>query len=192
MIMELKGVNKSFKENKVLVDFDLTVNQRERICIMGESGSGKTTLMRILLGVEKADSGSVVTVNNGEASVVFQENRLFDEISAEANIKAVAPKADAKKILASLGLFGENINKPVSSLSGGMKRRVAVARAIAFDAPVMFLDEPFKELDADTKELVIKAVNEAAGGKTLLLISHDPLDAEKLGCKTVMLKKITE
>ena len=170
---------KSYGEKKVLHHFNATLPNGKITAFMGTSGSGKTTLANILLGFEQADSGSVTGIPERK-SAVFQEDRLSENFSALTNVQAVcknkAEKEKAKKLLESLGLAND-IKTQVKSLSGGMKRRVALARALCSEYDFLVLDEPFKGLDEQTKEKTMQLVKEMTKGKTVLLITHDKEEA---------------
>ncbi len=185
-MIKLKNVYKSFDEKQVLKDFSMSVNDGERVCIMGPSGCGKTTIINLLLGIEKPDSGEVVCPR---ASVVFQENRLCEDFSAVTNVKLVMPKVDieaAEELLCGL-MLKDDMYKPVREFSGGMKRRTALARALACEREVLLLDEPFKGLDTETRATVADFINKKTAGKTLLLVSHDRAEAELLGARIIEL-----
>lgn len=155
----------------------------EATCILGPSGCGKTTLLRLLMGLEAPSGGSFSGMPE-RVSVVFQEDRLLPEFSAVGNIQAVVGKQASEQaileMLGALGLAGWE-RTPVRELSGGMRRRVAIARALLFPAEVILMDEPFKGLDEETKERVMTVVKERTGGKTLLLVTHDPQEASFFG-----------
>ncbi len=185
-MIRLKNVYKSFGENRVLEDFSMSVARGERVCIMGPSGCGKTTIINLLLGIETPDKGEVVCPR---ASAVFQENRLCEDFSAVTNVKLVMPKADVKaaeELLCEL-MLENDMYKPVREFSGGMKRRTALARALACEREVLLLDEPFKGLDTETRAIAARFINKKAAGKTLLLVSHDRAEAELLGAKIIEL-----
>lgn len=170
---------KSYGEKKVLHHFNATLPNGKTTAFMGTSGSGKTTLANILLGFEQADSGSVTGIPERK-SAVFQEDRLSENFSALTNVQAVCKnkteKEKAKKLLESLGLAND-IKTQVKSLSGGMKRRVVLARALCAEYDFLVLDEPFKGLDEQTKEKTMQLVKEMTKGKTVLLITHDKEEA---------------
>lgn len=176
----INNITKYFGEQCVFDGFSLEIKSGERCCLMGKSGSGKTTILNIVLGFLKPDSGSVF-IDKKSISVVFQEDRLCEDFSAQSNIKMVC--ADYEKVIACLKSLGleEHMNKPVRELSGGMKRRVAIGRALSVEADIIIMDEPFKGLDDDTKGSVIAYVKEKTEGKTFLLITHDVEEAKKLG-----------
>ncbi len=151
--MEVKNVCKSYNGEKVLDNVSLYIGNCETVLISGASGIGKTTLLRMMMGLEKADSGEIIGVPERIAAV-FQEDRLPADFTPAACVKMTAPKSVSKEMIYShlgeVGL-GEHLDKPVSKLSGGMRRRVAIVRAIICDADAIFLDEPFNGLDSETK-----------------------------------------
>ena len=178
--MRVDNVRKSYGQKVVLSDFSADFAEGRITAVMGPSGCGKTTLLRLLLGLEQPDSGEI-TRKGGAVAAVFQEDRLSEPLSAVANVRLVRPalsRASARGLLAELGLSEEDVTKSVSTLSGGMRRRVALARAIAADADTVVLDEPFSALDEATKASVMMAVKEHLRGKTVLLVTHDAKEAE--------------
>ncbi len=181
----ISDITKRFGEKTVLDHFSLEIEKGGIFCIMGASGCGKTTLLRIMTGLEKADGGTVEGIDNSKISFVFQEDRLIDHLSALSNaILPLKNDAAAKKAgmeaLALLGLGGEE-KKRARDLSGGMARRVSIARAMLKEADVVFMDEPFKGLDKDTREKTISFVKKYAEGKTLIVVTHSQSEAELLG-----------
>lgn len=188
--VSFEKVSKSFGEKSVLKELSFSIEKGQVVCIMGPSGCGKTTVVNLLLGLIKPDSGIINTPEI--VSVVFQEDRLFEEFSALSNVAAVVPKTESKDkcvaILEAMGL-GNELKTPVAKLSGGMQRRVAIARALVTEADFFILDEPFKGLDENTKDDVIEFVREYLRGKTILLITHQTDEAEKLGADMVYMEK---
>lgn len=186
MIM-LKNISKSFGEKQVLKSFSASFENGKSYCVMGPSGGGKTTLLNILLGLQKPDSGEVIGMPS-DIAAVFQEDRLCEPYSALANVQAVTGKDVAESdILLLLRLLGlQNSERmPVSQLSGGMRRRVALARALLAKSELIILDEPFKGLDDNTRESVISVVLSRTKGKTLIVATHDPRDVAAL-CAEVL------
>lgn len=171
----VSNLSKSFGTNHVLVDFNAAFPEHELTCLMGPSGCGKTTLLNILMGFIRPDSGSIKGVPRLK-SAVFQEDRLCEGFNAVSNVRFVCNrKADTKKIIAhleSIGLKG-SLNQPVSELSGGMRRRVAIVRAILAKSDVLFFDEPFKGLDVDTKKDVMQYLKDNMKGRTVIMVTHD-------------------
>ncbi len=185
MDIRIEKLCKSYGENRVLSDFSAVFPEGKTSCVMGASGCGKTTLLRILLGLEKPDSGEILGLPD-PISAVFQEDRLAEPFSAVANLSLVTGKRISRDILrahlSALGL-SDSLDKPVRELSGGMRRRVAIARAVLYDAPLVLLDEPFKGLDGETKKTVMDYVRESCAGKTVILVTHDEAEAAYLGIK---------
>ncbi len=157
----------------MLRDFSLTLPARGRVLLYGPSGCGKTTLTRLLLGLEKPDSGQILGREGLRFSVQFQEDRLFAHLTALRNIALVAgdPQSPAA-LLARAGLSDAAEKKP-AELSGGMRRRVALLRALAAPAEVYILDEPFKGMDRALREQMLALVEEKTAGGLLLLVGHE-------------------
>ena len=159
-------------------------------CIMAPSGAGKTTLLRILLGLEQADSGTVTGLAEARVSAVFQEDRLLEQLDAQGNLRFVLGKryeeAAAERILAELGLddVGE---KPAGEYSGGMKRRLALARALLAPFDVLILDEPFTGLDEENRRRAADCVKRRSAGKLVLLVTHEREDAAALDAQVMSL-----
>jgi NitT/TauT family transport system ATP-binding protein len=187
--LKFTNVTKSFGDKAVLSGFSHIFEKGSRTCIMGASGVGKTTLLNLVLGLEKADSGVISGIPD-DVSAVFQEDRLSESFSAVANIIAVTGKSVSESeivnCLSELGLQGSE-RKPVSELSGGMKRRVAIARALLKKSELIVLDEPFKGLDEEIKLKTISVILEYTKGKTLLVATHDPNDANLLDAEILNL-----
>lgn len=171
----IKDLSKSFGDKQVLMNFSDSFPLGGTTVIMGESGCGKTTLINIIMGLEKADKGEISGVPK-KISAVFQEDCLCEEFTAFSNIRAVTGKRLSKKeigaVLNKLGLSDADISGPVQELSGGMKRRVAIARAILADSELIIMDEPFKGLDDDTRRITADFVLEETKSRTLIIITH--------------------
>ena len=183
--MILKNIHKSFGEKSVLNNLSVEFKNGSRTCIMGASGSGKTTLLNVIMGLIKPDSGEMIDPPSRIAAV-FQEDRLCEPYSAVKNVFAVTGKDVAEDkivaLLRELGLEGSE-HLPVSTLSGGMRRRVALARALLARGDMLILDEPFKGLDEETRANVIDVINRYTKGKTLIVSTHDIRDASDLGAE---------
>ena len=151
-------------------------------CVEGPSGSGKTTLLRLLLGLEKPDGGSISGAGCLHWAVVFQEDRLLEHLDAAGNLR-FALGADfrpweAAQLLAELGLPAAE-GKPAGEYSGGMKRRLALARALLAESDALALDEPFSGLDRESRARAEEAVRRRTAGKPVLLVTHDPAGAPR-------------
>ena len=181
--MKVEHLCKRFGEHTVLDDLTLEVPNGEITCLMGASGYGKTTLMNILLGLVEPDSGTITDLPD-RVGVCFQTDRLCEQLSAVENIRFVTgnsvPRETIMEHLSRLGL-AESMLQPVSELSGGMRRRVCLARAVLCGAEAIFLDEPFKGLDEQTRLIAMDYLKDLSSGKTVLLITHEAAEAEYLG-----------
>lgn len=179
----LKAVNigKRFKDNIVLENFTHDFAEGKVTAVLGRSGSGKSTLLNILMGLILPDSGEVI--RDGKISAVFQENRLCENLTVSANIRLVTGKRCSREQIADalneVGL-ADCADKPVRELSGGMKRRTALLRALLAEYDLLFLDEPFKGLDEETKRTVIEYCKRRISGKTVVLVTHDMDECEAL------------
>ncbi|WP_434309199.1 ATP-binding cassette domain-containing protein [Hominifimenecus sp. rT4P-3] len=157
-------------------------------CLMGPSGVGKTTLLRLLCGLEKPDSGRILIPDGIRFGMVFQEDRLCEGLSAIQNLQLVCAKRQAEELLEEI-LPRDSLNQPVQELSGGMRRRIAVARAVASDAEALLMDEPFTGLDEETKGRVIDFVLRHRRERLLILVTHQAEDAAALGAKILLMER---
>lgn len=175
----VKNLCKSYDHNQVLDHFSCTFREKKMTCIMGKSGIGKSTLLSILMGLEKADDGTVSGMEHQKISAIFQENRLFENLDAVTNIHITTGKTkeEIAGFLKKMGL-DDVAGKPVSEYSGGMKRRVAIARALLAEYDILIMDEPLQGLDAETKEKVATVIKTQTAGKTVLFVTHDEKEAE--------------
>ena len=186
-MMKLQNVTKSFGDKSVLENISLEIKQGETVLISGASGRGKTTLLRIMMGLIKPDVGTLSEMPK-DIAAVFQENRLPEDFTPYVCVKMTAPRGTSKETishhLSQVGL-ADSIDKPVSQLSGGMRRRVAIARAVVSNADTLFFDEPFTGLDRETKREVIDYIARHCQGKTLVFVSHDPEDEALLNARRI-------
>lgn len=187
--IELKNIFKAYNGNAVLSGFSYKFERNKSYIVSGESGSGKTTLINIIAGLVAPDSGDVAARQN--ISMVFQEDRLLENLSVRANINAVLKeKIDGEKLdymLSSLNLSG-CAKKPARELSGGMKRRTAILRALAADFEVLIMDEPFNGLDENTKKITAEFIKNYIGGKIFIFVSHGKDDEDLFGSENVSLR----
>ncbi len=174
-MLKVYNISKSFGDKTVLDSFSHTFNKGTTTLITGASGSGKTTLLRIIAGLETADFGEIITDDKATVGMMFQEARLLPWKNVYENIAAVTKKgtpAGIDEILKKLGLSGEGHSLPYK-LSGGMRRRVALARTLLFPADIYLFDEPFTGLDAETAHKAAQTIREYTEGKTVIIVSHD-------------------
>ena len=172
----------SYGNQQVLKDCSLQVEAGSRVALMGPSGCGKTSLINVIAGLLTPDSGKVSV--NGKVSYVFQEPALFPWLTAVDNINVVLSDRPetlprAEQLLEAVGL-SDCRDKYPHQLSGGQKQRIAICRALAYGGDILLLDEPLKGLDADTRDQVSALLRQEWTGKTLLLVTHDPSEAQSL------------
>ena len=186
--MEVKNLCKAYGDRPVLENVSFTVGVGVT-ALWGPSGVGKTTLLRILLGLEKPDSGELM----GTAvrwSAVFQEDRLLEGLDALGNLRFARgtdyEEAKAAAMLTALGLTWET-GKPVREWSGGMKRRLALARALLAVSDAVALDEPFTGLDEENRRRAELCVAAAAETKPVILVTHDRTELNLLRANIVNL-----
>ena len=177
-MIEIKNVRMHYGNKLIFDDFSLSLSSPGQYAVLGPSGRGKTTLLRLIAGLERPQSGTISLPEGTRIAFCFQEDRLLPFKTVLENVELVCGSREtAQRFLARVGLAGEENSYP-ASLSGGMKRRAALARALAFDAPVLLMDEPFRALDPDTHAAMLSLVREAAKDTLLLLVTHDEADAE--------------
>lgn len=184
-MIALTGIEKSYGGKRVLWGVSLTLRRGGVTALTGRSGSGKTTLSRILLGLEEPDGGRVEGAAGLTRAAVFQEDRLCEHLSALDNLRLVGVSGEnAARHLEALGLAADRDGRALK-LSGGMRRRLALARAMAVGANLIVLDEPMTGLDAGNKRLAADYVRNFRGDAAVLVISHDPEDLALLGATAV-------
>ncbi len=189
-MIELKNVSFSYGEEQVLRDFSLSVEGGSCVCLFGPSGCGKTTVLRLMMGLGQPDEGSVSAPKR--LSCVFQEDRLLSHLNVLDNVTLPLAKeryAFAEEVLEKVGL-GEYKRARIASLSGGMRRRVALARAIAFGGDALLLDEPFNGVDIENKKLLAQLIQSefTAKGKPVVLVSHILQDAQLLNAEIIKME----
>ncbi len=181
--MKIQHLCKSFDGKMVLDHVSLTLESGGTACLMAPSGRGKTTLLRCIAGLETPDSGQITDLPE-RIAYVFQEDRLCDGFSAVDNIRLVTGKAlgegEIRRHLEQLGLAG-SLDQPVRELSGGMRRRVVISRAVCFGADLLLLDEPFKGLDDEARQQTADYILRHRGAAAILCVTHDREDAAALG-----------
>lgn len=176
----IKNLNKKYKDKVVFNNLNMLLKDKSISFIMGTSGVGKTTLIRILMNLEKADSGEIIGIKNKKISAVFQEDSLCENLSVLLNIKLVCENISVSEIENALEILHLKgcLNKRVRELSGGMKRRVAILRALLYDFDLLIMDEPFKGLDKETKIKVMDFVISKIKNKSAIIVTHNIDDVE--------------
>jgi NitT/TauT family transport system ATP-binding protein len=206
--IQLQGVEKLFKsaqgvEQIALSQLDLDVRDGEFVCLVGPSGCGKTTLINLMAGFEKPSSGAVlidgnaVTAPDPDHIMIFQDYGLYPWRTVLGNVlfglqaRGISAPEAKEKALAAIELVGlqQAINKHPHELSGGMKQRVSIARALAVEPSVLFMDEPFAALDAFTRlhlqDELLRIWQEKK--PTIVFVTHDLDEALTLGQKIVLM-----
>lgn len=199
MIIEAHDIHKSFGQLEVLKGIDFSADKAETVSIMGASGTGKSTLLQILGTLSTPDSGSLMidgedvlrlrsdalaSFRGRKIGFVFQAHHLLPEFTALENVMipaliagtaASTAKAEALRLLGSLGLKDRASHKP-TELSGGEQQRTAIARAIINRPSVLFADEPTGNLDSATKQEIHKVFFDLRDsiGQTIVIVTHDP------------------
>ena len=190
MQLILHNISKSFGDLKVLSHFSLAMESGHIYSLMSPSGAGKTTLLKILMGLESFDSGSIEKPDALRISAVFQEDRLCEDFTPVENVRMVVGKSlTEQQVQAQLCrlLPPESLKRPVSTLSGGMKRRTAICRALLAPSDLLLMDEPFTGLDDETRHNVILYILEKTAGKITLLTTHQQQDIHALNARLIHL-----
>lgn len=179
-MFEMTGIAKSYGYRKILDGVELSVREGEPVCLFGPSGCGKTTLLSIAAGLTIPDEGKII---NGKKSVscVFQEDRLLPWCTAGENIMISARNREAASAMTEAAGLCEYLDYYPNEMSGGMRRRTAIARAAAFDGDIYILDEPFTGIDDERKEKICVCLRKLVRNKICLMASHDIRDAELMG-----------
>lgn len=167
----LDRVSFSYEGKEVLRELSYEIPAGARVLLTGPSGCGKTTVLRLLLGLLEPRAGRVIREESCRA--LFQEDRLLPWRSILQNLTVCGvPEARAMALLEELGLSGLSERRP-SELSGGQRRRAALARALGCDCGALLLDEPFTGLDSESADRALAALEKYAAGRTVLLVTHD-------------------
>ena len=207
-ILEIKHLTKSFGDNEVLKDINMTVNRGQVVSVIGPSGSGKSTLLRCATTLEKADGGEIsydgiTMIKDGKYAdknsmkkikqkfgLVFQSFNLFPHMSILKNIteapvcvlgiKKEQAEKDARELLEKMGL-GDKADSYPFQLSGGQQQRVSIARALAMHPDVLFFDEPTSALDPELTGEILKVIRELAEEKmTMVIVTHEIVFAREV------------
>ena len=211
-VIELRHLEKSFGDNRVLVDINMTVQRGEVISVIGSSGSGKSTMLRCINLLETPSAGEILfhgeniqspttplTAYRAKVGMVFQQFNLFGNMTVLAN--CVKPQmlvlkrsrqeatAVAMEYLRKVGMDAY-INARPAQLSGGQKQRVAIARALSMDPEVMLFDEPTSALDPETVDDVLSVMRELAGtGMTMIVVTHEMAFARDVSTRVIFMDR---
>lgn len=184
----------SYGRHPVFTDYSLSLTKNGIYTLTGPSGCGKTTLLRLILGLNKPSSGSLLVSEPPAAA--FQEYRLFPHLSATENVAVIRESScqtkrenleNARDLLLSLGLTEDEAALLPDELSGGMKQRVSLARALYASSRILLLDEPSKELDAELRENLYQKLLARAEHAIILLSTHRTEEIERLGAHEIPL-----
>lgn len=185
-------VDFSYDTVRVLNRVSLTLPDTGVICFSGPSGCGKTTLLRLLAGLEHPTGGRILGLEEKRVSMVFQENRLLPWMTVMDNLLSVFPRPQeqeqhtAVQILKAVGL-SENGGDYPAALSGGMKRRAAIARAMLYGGDLLLLDEPFTGLDPALRQRMISLLLERYRSKLIVLVTHMQEESTLMGARVLPL-----
>ncbi len=185
--MLIKNLQKKYGDKTVYENFDLDIQDGGVTVILGESGSGKTTLLNVLAGLTEF-SGEIIGKPE-RASMVFARDCLIPNLTVRDNLKLFCPDIDVEDALSSVGLRDCADDYP-ASLSAGMARRIAILRALSFDAPLLLLDEPFVNLDLSLKYKLadtVKALN-AKTKNTVVMVTHDIKEAVYMADRLIVIR----
>ena len=173
---------------KVVSNLSFTAGKGERICLSAPSGDGKTTVLRLIAGLLTPESGKIET--NGKIGMAFQSDALFPWQTALENVKNVCDEKTAVFWLDAFGL-GSDLQKKPEELSGGMRRRVSLARAVGFEPDILLLDEPFNGLDDELKRKIMKLIAEHFSSRLIVFTTHDKTEQDLFSTRVIELSQNT-
>lgn len=183
--MILENVCKSYDGRQVLHNVSCKMEQGSAWAILAPSGVGKTTLLRLILGLESQDSGTISDVPKRK-SALFQDDRLFPNLTIPTNLRmTIGTPPETMPLLKVLGLE-DALDTPAGSLSGGQSRRASLARALLAEGDLLTLDEPFTGLDEENRLAAAKAIRDYRRGRTLLLVTHRQEDLPLLSIDNIL------
>ena len=173
--MTAEGLSKSYGSLEIFTDVDLAIDKGSRVVILGLNGAGKTTMLRILAGIDRPDTGTVVPGHGLKIGYYAQEHDTLDtERTVLENMRTAAPDLQDTQVRNILGSFlfsGDDVSKPAGVLSGGEKTRLALATLVCSGANVLLLDEPTNNLDPASRDEVLGAVGSYPGA--IVMVTHD-------------------
>ena len=194
MSLAIKNLSKKFGEKQILIDFSYDFPDKGLFILKGNSGIGKTTLLRIISGLDRDYDGEVIGGGIKNVSYAFQEHRLFPALSALKNITKIvyesathAEEEQVKALLRELRFSDNDMQLYPNELSGGMKQRVSLVRALCKNAPILLLDEATKELDTSLADTVIELIKKEAENRLVITVTHKTEEIEKLNGTVITL-----
>ena len=189
-VLHIEGLSKSFDHRKLFENVNIDVKRGEHIAILGDNGTGKTTLLKILNNLTEPDSGYIrfgtnvsIAYYDQEHQVLDRNKTIFDEIHDE---HPDMNNTEVRNVLASFLFTGDEVFKPISSLSGGERGRVSLAKIMLSTANIIILDEPTNHLDITSKEILENAIREFKG--TVIYVSHDRYFINQTATRILYLK----
>jgi len=210
-MIELKNITLIQNEKTIFSNFNLVINDKERLVILGESGSGKTTLLRLIAGLTTPNSGKIILDGNvatkekkllipphqRSTSMLFQDLALWPHLNVANNIAyglriQKIPKAQqnkrVKELLRLVGLEGYELRN-ITTLSGGEAQRIALARALAVNPKIILMDEPLSSLDSKRNKILRKEIVklQKSLGFTLIYVTHNEEEAEEIATRVLEL-----
>jgi len=190
-LLSARSISRKFGYRVVLEDVSFDVRAGEALVVRGANGSGKTTLLRILAGLLRPTTGTVLRA--GGLGYLAHHSMLYDALTARENLRFVArlhglaPAGTSDSLIERLGLDGR-ADDPVSTYSRGMIQRLALARALLIDPQVLLLDEPLSHLDEPGSRVVLEILGEQRRrGRALVVVSHQRAELETLGAASIAL-----
>lgn len=187
-MITLTDLSLAYDDKQVLDHFSLTLPDQGIIGLLGPSGCGKSTLLHLMSGLLKPDSGSIAGYQPADCGILFQEDRLLPWLTVERNIAAVARSGITPAQALELACLPDSATLFPDELSGGMKRRAALARLFALDAAILLLDEPFNGIDQQTKQQLIQNLKRYCKNRLCLVVTHQQDDLTALCDTTIQLQ----
>lgn len=194
-MLKMNNITFAFDKKNIFKDFSLDLKNGEILAVMGPSGSGKTTLLGLAAGLLKPQKGEIIH-SFQKISYVFQEPRLFPWLTVKENLLTVMDKKDKtaeETVMACLALvdLADDCEKYPNELSGGMKSRASLARALAFGGDLFLLDEPFAALDEDLRHTLSTKIKNylRERGASAILITHNREDADLIADRVITFRQ---
>ena len=194
MSLSIKSLSKKFGEKIIFRDFSYDFKDKRVYALTGERGIGKTTLLRMIAGLDTDYDGIILNGGKRNTSFLFQEYRLSPEISVLDNViyanhdkKTPENEKEAKDILFKLGFNESDVYLFPREISGGMKQRAALARAILRATPLLLLDEPTKELDYENSKIVLSLIKEEARKRLVIMVTHRVDEVKEIDATVIAL-----